>query len=140
MRILKLISLSFLAKVIFSASVCYACTCVSFSFKEEVKQSKVVFSGEVFSVEYVLNHRVITFNVIDGWKGVDKSQLIVVTEALGEACGYEFLDAKKYLVFADLNPEDNQLYVSSCSRTKRIDDAVEDIKKLGQPKIRIIRK
>jgi Tissue inhibitor of metalloproteinase len=140
----KLILFSFVGSMLISYSVSYACSCATPSLKEAVKESKAVFSGEVVRIDSVqtssgLPYKVVLLKVIDGWKGVDKVQVTVSTAEQGEACGYHFVAAKKYLVFAHSYTENQQINVSLCSRTKPLEDAVDDLKKLGRPKIKIIR-
>jgi hypothetical protein len=49
-----------------------------------------------------------------------------VETAFGE-CGYAFQEGETYLVYADSDEDSNVLSTSSCSRTRRLSDAGEDL-------------
>jgi hypothetical protein len=49
-----------------------------------------------------------------------------VETAFGE-CGYNFQEGETYLVYADSDEDSNVLSTSSCSRTRRLSDAGEDL-------------
>jgi hypothetical protein len=49
-----------------------------------------------------------------------------VETAFGE-CGYDFQQGETYLVYADSDEDSNVLSTSSCSRTRRLSDAGEDL-------------
>jgi hypothetical protein len=49
-----------------------------------------------------------------------------VETAFGE-CGYDFQEGETYLVYADSDEDSNVLSTSSCSRTRKLSDAGEDL-------------
>jgi hypothetical protein len=55
-----------------------------------------------------------------------KEDFFEVETAFGE-CGYDFQEGETYLVYADSDEDSNVLSTSSCSRTRRLSDAGEDL-------------
>jgi hypothetical protein len=118
----------------------------------ELKRSAAVFTGTVIDVtkprpdEHTEGGRVVyedqlyvyvKFRVEKAWKGVGKSQLTITIRAEREeyGCGYDF-QAGTYLVYADGigRGRAQKLWIGCCTRTRRIEEAGEDLRKLGAGK------
>jgi hypothetical protein len=67
--------------------------------------------------------------VVRAWKGVQNEQLEVSTPMESAACGYDFAQDESYFVYA--SERDGHLNVNSCSRTRKMSDADEDVRTLG---------
>lgn len=111
-----------------------ACDCVKTTAEESFKKGDAVFEGEVLEIqEWKEKNEVgqaILFEVKKNWKGADSSQVIVYTS--GGTCAFPFSKGENYLVFSSQRWEEKQLYTSSCSRTKQVDQAEGDISILNQ--------
>jgi hypothetical protein len=102
------------------------------SVKTALKRSTAVFSGEVveiYSGAYFLQAR---FRVERSWKGVEVEEVVVFTDGSAESPHYKV--GEKYLVFAGFQNE--KLFTGLCSRTKKIEYAAEDLKQLGEGKLK----
>ena len=120
-----------------------ACSCAQPpGVKEELSQSKAVFSGKVIEVEEKksvtgFTTKAVLFEVKEVWKGVSQSQIEVTTGAGGGDCGYEFKAGQDYLVYA--NDSDmygfKKLTVIICSRTADISAAQDDLAILGEGQV-----
>ena len=100
------------------------------SIKGVFKNSTAVFSGEVVEIRSGVNFLQAQFRVEHSWKGVEAEQVSVFTENTAESPHYRV--GEKYLVFAGVR--DGKLFTGSCSRTKRLQYAAEDLKQLGEGK------
>jgi hypothetical protein len=97
------------------------------------KNSKAVFVGEVLGIAKEGDVKTFTFKVEKYWKGVSGRQIeISVQETTRYQAWFEV--GGKYLVFARGNEGDGKFWEVRCSRSKRLEDASEDIKKLGRAK------
>jgi MYXO-CTERM domain-containing protein len=102
------------------------------------EDATAVFEGRVLSIEDVpsagepsVGEKLVTLAVVRTWKGVESDERIAVyTNAQSAACGYSFAKDTSYLVYAR-SSDDKKLNVSSCSRTKPLADAADDLKVLG---------
>ncbi|KLH95829.1 hypothetical protein AA984_28610 [Brevibacillus formosus] len=72
----------------------------------------------------------VIFEVQSTWKGVDQTQVQIVTSGLGGACGIPFQPGQEYLVYASYW-ELNELETNICTRTVMKSDAREDLLALG---------
>lgn len=96
--------------------------------------TSAVFSGRAASVSVVRGneeawgprHRVVRFEVLEGFSGVDGTTVDVVTGMGGGDCGFEFETGKSYFVYAR-RLEDGSLSTSICSRTRPLDQAAADL-------------
>ena len=61
---------------------------------------------------------------------MDEPEVIVYTPAQSSACGYQFEEGQDYLVYAYSRGED-RLTTDTCTRTRKLADAQEDAKELG---------
>lgn len=72
----------------------------------------------------------VIFEVQSSWKGVDQTQVQIVTGGLGGGCGIPFQPGQEYLVYASYW-ELNELETNICTRTVLKADAGEDLQVLG---------
>lgn len=126
----------------------HSCSCGKVSLRKQVKLSELVFIGTVKAIEPFGNRqhfKVVTFKVLKLWKAPElQTEIQIVAFDISDACGYPFLLGKSYLVFdapGYAKAENTHPYPSThlCTRTGSIEDAVEDIRKLGKPKMTIHR-
>jgi len=101
------------------------------SIKGALKNSTAVFSGEVLEIRSGVNFLEARFRVERSWKGVEAEQVSVLTENTAESPHYRV--GERYLVFAGIR--DSKLFTGNCSRTKRLGNAEEDLKQLGEGKV-----
>ena len=99
--------------------------------------SGAVFSGTVTEVGpmipvagsnppmFSLNGRYITFKIEEAFAGVKGET--VNTFQHGTSCDYGFKLGEKYFVYGSKDPADGKIYVSSCSATKTLDRAGDDL-------------
>lgn len=104
-----------------------SCQCVeSKSVAASVESSAAVFSGRVSKIYGTR----VTFAVDRSWKGRNEPELIVYTAAESMQCGYPFENGDNYLVYA-YSEGDDRLGTNSCTRTRKLTDAQEDLDALG---------
>ncbi|MCH1625267.1 hypothetical protein [Fredinandcohnia quinoae] len=117
-----------------------ACSCAGLSsVEEEFKRSEAVFSGKVISVKdkrssdgYTVKS--VLFEVMNTWKGVKQSQIIITTGQGGGDCGIEFIEGTEYLVYAtesDMYGE-KSLITIMCDRTSTLSSSAADLTILGE--------
>lgn len=118
----------------------FACTCLpSENATKELGISAAVFSGKVLEVRRnqqetgVFTRVEAVIEVERIWKGVEKRTISVFTSNQSSACGYGFKKGESYLVYASKDAE-GRLITSICSRTRRMKDAGDDLKELGEGK------
>jgi MYXO-CTERM domain-containing protein len=139
---MNLISVRLLALLAFSAPVlsslpALACSCEPQTV-EQAKQSAVaIFQGRVIAVEAApssspdaLPEKSVTLEVARSWRGVQQQGKVTLrTSESGASCGYSFVLGTSYLIYASGEPA--KLEVHSCSRTRPLSDASEDLAALG---------
>ena len=104
-------------------------------------EASVVFTGTVKSlkegarkrkpngdVDFV--SRLFKFSVEETFSGAPIRELEVATGLSADDCGYPFVKGVSYLVYAYRDEKDGRLYTSSCTRTKRVTSASEDLQYL----------
>lgn len=120
-----------------------ACECdESTSVYERFNEASVVFLGRVvrmyfedwpFDIDSALvppdEPITVEFRVRSVWKG-EVSEIMFVSTARSEPCGYPFGIHRDYLVYAD--GDQGALEVLACGGTKRLDEAQEDLNALGE--------
>jgi hypothetical protein len=118
-------------------SLAWACSCAPPPPpKLAMEASSAVFSGKVVSIETEGEfEKAVTLEVGDVWKGVEAKKVTIYTAKDGAACGVDFKEGTKYLVYATLlkRGDSKGLSTNLCSRTKPLADAKEDIDALGKP-------
>ena len=70
------------------------------------------------------------FDVVENFTGADTAQFGLYTNLDGPSCGFDFGDGGTYLIEAYRNPGDEHWRVSSCSRTRTIAAADEELRVL----------
>jgi hypothetical protein len=108
----------------------YACSGMGFMgtpqehVKQELEESRAVFSGEVQDITK-WNHegsQTVTLRTIDVWKGPHRDTLEVTQ---GNLCPYTFEEGQEYLVYADQG-----LSVNLFSGTTLLSEASEEVQAL----------
>ena len=100
------------------------------SVEEALKRSDAIFIGEVMKVNDGGSVQEARLRVEQSWKGIETKEVTVLATHTAESPYYQV--GKRYLVFASL--QNGKLITGSCSRTKRIEYAEEDIRQLGEGK------
>lgn len=112
---------------------------------EAFERATAVFTGRVVSIERLYTPRTragsttpyheVKLEVEKSWKLVDRRQItLTIPNIYRNTCG-SFDVGEEYLVYADrLN---DTFFVSPLSRTNRLVDAAEDLKVLGEARIRL---
>lgn len=119
-----------------------ACTCAPPGPPaQEMERADAVFTGKVVSIgaahvpgdEPKWPSRLeVTFRLLGVWKGLAEGERVTVyTASQSAACGFEFEDGKKYLVYA--YDAGGELTATLCSRTALLKRAEEDLQALGTP-------
>jgi hypothetical protein len=70
----------------------------------------------------------VEFADLVAFRGIEASTVSVVTAGSGPACGYEFKESERYLVYATRAADGKGLATSICSRTRRLADAGDDVR------------
>ena len=123
--------------LLLGASPARACKCAPHSVPEALSEAEAVFEGRVISIEDEANpaqpgvlRKRVTLNIVRVWKDLEDVETVTVTtNAESAACGYPFERNQSYLVYASRT--DDALSVHSCSRTRPMADASEDLAQLG---------
>jgi hypothetical protein len=68
--------------------------------------------------------------VLENFVGADGSQFTLYTAVDGPACGFDFTEGGTYLMEAHRRPGSDTWQVTSCSRTRSVDRADEDLRVL----------
>ncbi|MEC5236588.1 cobalamin biosynthesis protein CbiN [Bacillus mycoides] len=106
----------------------YACDCTKASPEERLQQNDVVFEGKVLEVQEKDGRMKTLFEVKKIWKGTSSSQIIIYTSSSSSSsssssCAFRFAEGGEYRVFSSHRGEVKLLETSSCSGTKRLDEA-----------------
>jgi len=133
MKIEKLFILSLFCIFLYSTET-LACLCKSESPKKAIKrlqkESSEIFIGTVKEVvREKVNYYKATFTVEKSWKGNRVEEVTVYTEG---GCMAWFETGRKYIVYARIGDNDI-LRTDVCIRTRLVEYADEDIKRLGKP-------
>ena len=115
----------------------HACSCAPLPAPQEAKEkARAVFSGEVIKIEPWYVGKKVTVKVDRVWKGEVTETTAVITYSDLACCGYSFKEKNSYLIYTHKseNAEHNGVSdgVNSCSRTKELSKASEDLKALGE--------
>jgi MYXO-CTERM domain-containing protein len=98
-----------------------------------LEESTAVFAGKVTSVsrqEDPTAAVVVKIKVSQAWKGASGDTIEVRTRSSSAACGIGFEEGAEWLVYASTN--EGALSAISCSRTKPLGEAAEDLAALGK--------
>jgi hypothetical protein len=125
---------------VFSASV-EACTCGStFSGSQPCQaywSSAAVFAGKVTDISIISQDfgnglignrgKVVHFLIEQSFRGVQGTDVEVLTGMGGGDCGYDFRQGERYFVYAYRNPNDGKLGARICGRTRPLSNASADL-------------
>ena len=140
-----------------SAGNGYACSCVKPEVLQSFREAKAVFVGEVIGIvepstndpKRPLADRLyaIRFKVDTSWKGTTSEEMVVLSDQGRAGCFSwgPFLKGNKYLVYAERKTPSgtrirNLAVLFSCNRTSLLTNAGEDLKTLGQARVRALPK
>lgn len=129
-----------------------ACSCEFLTPQQKLEEGAFVFSGNVIDIEEEgtnpdeIPMLFTTFEVGRSWKGIDGSQVTVVSfEDSGANCGYRFEPSEEYLVYGfiadgiagveietDSSPDlaEGHRMTNACQRPLRLAEAAADIEAL----------
>ncbi len=127
-------SIAFIVILCALRTTCYACQCIPpESPVAEFDKSDAVFVGIVTAVSEPddrFQNIVVSFDVVDSWKGVERPTVKVGTGANGAMCGLGgmFKQGKRYVLYVTKSDRGGVEYTARlCTRTKPIEDAKEDL-------------
>jgi hypothetical protein len=114
-----------------------ACKCRPLSVEEGTTEASAIFEGRVTKLADETPGdgkpppgKLVTFSLVRTWKGLESEETITLrTSESSASCGYAFELNTSYLVYATGTPD--ALSVTSCSRTRPMADAAEDLAALG---------
>ncbi|MEX2414894.1 MAG: hypothetical protein WD424_02025 [Paenibacillaceae bacterium] len=125
----------------FAPQPAYACSCAESDFEPASERASEVFHGKVVAVELSLDphealgtigrRNAVLFKVERSYKHSRPSQIIVYAGYGESSCGYDFTVGQQYLVYVH-TLYGNELHTSLCSRTQSIEEANNDLMKLGE--------
>ena len=100
----------------------------------EYWKAAVIFRGRVEQIQtatatahFPLGARIVTFSVFEAFTGDEgRARVDVQTAGAPAGCGYRFASGREYLVYAT-RAGDGTLITGSCSRTRAIGRAAEDL-------------
>ena len=124
----------FLALVSPDPSKTAMCSCAPSPPPEEaLEYSDFVFSGWVTDItrngDPVYSSLLVDMSTAHWWKGEDVSEVVIETTASSASCGFPFREGEAYLVYGYY--QGDQLLTNLCTRTARLEDAVDDVLALG---------
>jgi hypothetical protein len=128
--ILSLIIMATLLK----ATGTLACTCgIDRPPKVELEHADAVFSGTVIEIKISSSFIKAHIQVDRIWKGPVDSTMIITTAPDDGGCGYKFTKGKSYLDYGGYSesPKGLEFWTNSCTRTRPIENAQEDLAELG---------
>ena len=150
MRLARLmIALTMLTLV--SARDGLACECASSGPPgQNAFQADAVFAGTVRKITPALEDGIalppgdtrisrilrVEFDAVLPFRGIQPSNVSVLTDTSGSTCGYRFKQGERYLVYATRNVRGTGLVTGICSRTRPPSEAAEDLQflqTLGAP-------
>lgn len=98
-----------------TAGPSWACSCVQASPREHARMADVIVAGHVEELTEGAQIDVARLAVTDVYKGPRTSAWTVETAAEGPACGYDFVEGRRYTVFGSL--DGGTLSTSLCTAT-----------------------
>ncbi len=146
MKIILTLLLTAFTVILFGLKEVKACSC---SGKDspcaEYKDADLLFVGTVSKITVVkdsngFSNYKAAFLVDEIFKGTNFKQINVQTSTQGTACGYDFEDGQKYLVYGYLDKKTNTFETSICTRTRPLkfgvkDDEVEILRSIARGKV-----
>ncbi len=105
---------------------------------DQYAQVEAAFTGIVISITQDQTYPAfnnVEIHVTGIWKGIAASIVHVLTSPFDGSCGFTFLLAQEYLIYADddLITESGPWTTTVCTRTRLVTDAQEDFDALGLP-------
>jgi hypothetical protein len=127
----------FSSAILLSAAPALACSCVLQTVAQAKQAAAAIFEGRVTSIVDApvsgadMNpERSVTLSVVRSWRSLENQETVTLrTAKSGATCGYAFEIGTSYLVYAGGEP--GKLLVNSCSRTRLLSEASEDLAALG---------
>jgi MYXO-CTERM domain-containing protein len=115
-----------------------ACSCEPQTVEQAKQDAVAIFQGRVTAIVAApasgpdaLPEKSVTLEVARRWRGVKGQGTVTLrTAESGATCGYGFVLGTSYLIYAAGEPA--KLEVHSCSRTRPVSDAGEDLAALGE--------
>ena len=128
---MKQIAFFFFTFFTFTYTFSQECTCQKPDFQAAYDSAAVVFLGKVteFTTNWVSGGMKASFQVSQKWKSEGES-FIVVNTPFPQNCGYTFEVGKTYLIYAQKKRVTHKS--SACYRILPIENAQEDLEKLGK--------
>ena len=122
--------------MVVAAAEANACSCGPRTLDEEIKQSAAIFIGKVVRLEVTevvdgISHVKVTIDVQRTFKGKPGRTVVMTTSDGCCYCAPWFEIARTYLIYA-FEEDDDSLGTSTCSRTKLVAEAAEELKVLGK--------
>jgi hypothetical protein len=121
------------ATILLNPGKASACFCSPPAFSQSIMDAKAIFSGKAVEV----SSKKVVFAVEEVWKGQVGEKITLGID--GSSCNYPFQQGETYLVYAlkhkDSYFSEYRLFTNSCTRTRRLGEAKEDIKKLWSLKL-----
>jgi hypothetical protein len=120
----------------FSAHRAAACSCPPPPPPKQAMEFAVaVFSGKVTDIERPKEGSLrVSFEVDRAWKGKVGKTIVIETPPDDGICGYRFEKDKSYVVYAVEHAETKAVYTTVCQRTRKVEDAKDDFRDLGEGK------
>lgn len=115
----------------------HACKCRPLSVDEAKSEASAIFEGRVTKLADEPATaggpppgKLVTLALVRTWKGLENEETITLrTSESSASCGFPFALDTSYLVYAQGTPD--ALSVTTCSRTKPMAEASEDLGALG---------
>jgi hypothetical protein len=126
-----------LCTLLLSSTPALACSCVPQSVAQAKQDAVAIFEGRVTTIvddpesaADVVPEQSVTLSVVRSWRALENQETVTLrTAKSGATCGYMFELGQSYLVYA--GGESGKLDVHSCSRTRPMKEASEDLAALG---------
>jgi hypothetical protein len=134
MKRIATIVVAVIACVVTSARHADACTCLpSGPACGDYWKSAAVFLARVEAVTPPASKGIARLSrraqltVLEAFSGVSPGVVEVTTAGSGASCGFNFVAGRQYVVYAQRVGDSGQLTVSSCSRTREVSQAGDDL-------------
>jgi hypothetical protein len=114
-----------------------ACKCRLQTVDEAKQDATAIFEGRVSAIvdepkteANMFPGKTVTIAIVRTWRGLENQEAVTLrTNESGASCGYGFQVGTSYLIYAV--GEHDKLLVTSCSRTRLLSEANEDLAALG---------
>jgi len=122
-----------LLSILAAARPAAACSCAEVTPRAALEGHGAVFEGRVVTVERPDDPGGVTrvvLEVVQTWRGADAERVELTTPRESSMCGVPFEPRTSWLVYADVGAAGG-LSTDLCQRTRRIEEASEDLAVLG---------